>query len=163
MPAAGRHLVGMDGGWASLVELLGAGAVLIATVAAGTVAHELSHAVALRAAGVPHELRWLPDRRDEGLLRAGISGGWASVRLLEVPEELSPWSIRAAALAPLSLTTPFALVPLGVIPGPLRGGDPVVIAVAVGWLACALPSPQDFSLVWYAEQVIGRDGAEDGS
>jgi hypothetical protein len=140
----------------SPAELLGAGLVLVAAVAVGTIAHELSHAVALRAFGVPYELEWLPARDGAGLLRASVSGGWARVKPRGIPRGLSPWSLRTAALMPLLMSTPLALAALGVVPDPLRTGDPYLSAAAIGWLACALPSPQDFSLFWYAERVIAR-------
>jgi len=33
---------------------------------------------------------------------------------------------------------------------------PVVAAAAIGWLACALPSPQDFSVAFYADRFLER-------
>jgi len=120
----------------------------------GTVTHELSHAVALRAFGVPVEISWLPERDRTGLLRAGLAGGWAAVRPRVVPRDLQPWRLRVAAMMPLLLAAPLALVGLGVLTDPFAGDTPYRAAVAVGWLACALPSPQDFSVLWYAEAAI---------
>ena len=137
-------------------ELLGAGLVLIAAVAGGTLAHELSHAVALRACGVAYEFRWLPDTDGAGLFRASVVGGWATVRLRGIPRGLSPWQLRVAAVTPLLLSAPLALVLVGVLPDPLRADDAYLSAAVIGWLACALPSPQDFSLFWYADRVIDR-------
>ena len=124
------------------------------TVVVGTVTHELAHAFALRAFGVPFELSWLPERDRTGLLRASVAGRWAAISPRAVPSDLPPWRLRVAAMMPLLLATPGALVGLGVVPDPFTGGNPYGVAVAVGWLACALPSPQDFSLLWYAEQAI---------
>ena len=53
-----------------------------------------------------------------------------------------------------TLVVPFALVPLGVVPDPFALGNPVVAAAAIGWAGCALPSPQDFALVWYPERAL---------
>lgn len=120
----------------------------------GTITHELSHAVALRVFGVSFTMEWLPDREQSGLLRASIAGGWASVRPQSIPRDLEPWRLRVAAMMPLLLVAPLALVVLGVVHDPFSSGNPYVIAVSIGWLACALPSPQDFSLLWYAEEAI---------
>ena len=137
------------------VTVLGAVLVLVATIGIGTVAHELSHALALRAFGVPYETEWLPSR-DEGLVLGRFVGRSPSVRLRNVPHNLSPWCLRIAALMPLLLAVPFALALLGVFPDLLQTGDAPLSAAAIGWLACALPSPADFSLFWYADRVIDR-------
>ena len=144
-------------------ELLGAGLVLVTALVAGTVAHELSHAVALRAFGVPYVMEWLPNRHDAGLVRASISGGWATVRPKNIPRELPSWSLRVAALMPLLLATPLALVGLGAVPDPSQAASAYPMAATVGWLACAIPSPQDFSLVWYAERAIANERGPDAS
>ena len=107
--------------------------------------------------GVSFEMEWLPDREQDGLLRASIAGGWASVRPRSLPSGLSPWSLRVAALMPLVLAAPILFVVLGVVPDPFSAGNPYLMAAAIGWLGCAIPSPQDFSLVWYAEQAIEED------
>lgn len=138
------------------LRLLAIGAVLLCTLGVGTVAHEYAHALALRAIGVDYEIRWLTRRGSAGLLRAGLLGTWASVRPRNVPADAPPWGLRAAALMPLTLLAPFALVVFGVLPDPLATGDPRVVAAAVAWAACALPSPQDFSVVWYADTAIER-------
>ncbi len=143
------------------VVLLGAGFVLVAAVVVGTVAHELAHAVVLRALEIPYRIEWLPDRNESGLFRAGLTGRWATVSPCGVPRGLSPWRLRVAALAPLILATPLALTLLGVLPDPFRTGNPYAGAAAIGWLACALPSPQDFSVVWYAECAIARNERRD--
>lgn len=147
------------------VEIFGAGVVLIVAVVAGTVAHELSHAAVLRMFDVPSEIEWLPThaRGDTGVVRASITGGWARVRPREIPPNRSPSVLRIAALAPLLLATPLALVPLGVLPDLLGSENPYLIAATIGWTACALPSPQDFSLVWHAERAVELDALEGGS
>lgn len=136
--------------------MVGAGGVLLAAVVLGTIAHELSHAAALRTFAVPYVIEWLPARTDVGPLRASIVGGWARVRPRRLPPALSPWELRVAALAPLLLATPLVLVPLGVVPDPFETGNSYLIAATLGWTACAIPSPQDFSLVWHAERALVR-------
>lgn len=136
------------------VELLVAGAVLVVSLGVGTVAHELSHALTLRALGVACDIEWRPGRDATGLVNIG--GAFATVTPRAVPSNLAPWRLRVAALMPLTLAVPIPLVLVGVLPDPLAGGDPLVASAAVGWLACGLPSPQDFSLVWHAEAAIER-------
>ena len=140
------------------IELVAAGVVLLVAVVLGTVAHELSHATVLAAFGVPYRIEWLPARAQAGLLRAGVLGGWASVTPREIPSGLAPWRLRVAALAPLALAVPFALVFAGVLPDPIASGNPLVQAATVGWLACALPSPADFSLFSHAGRAIEEYG-----
>ena len=138
-------------------EVLGSGAVLVATVVAGTVAHELSHCAALRAFGVPFEVEWLPDRRDAGLLRASVLGEWATVRPGRVPRGRPSWTLRVSALAPLLLATPLVLILFGVLPDPSQAASVYPMAATVGWLACAIPSPPDFSVAGYAERAVARE------
>ena len=137
----------------SPTTLLIAAVVLLLTVGTGTVVHELLHAAMLRASGVDYEMRWLHGRC-AGRLGAGVFGTWASVELLAVPADLSPWRLRAASLAPLLLATPLVVVAVGAVPDPFASGSVVLQLAVVGWLACSLPSPQDFSMVWHAETVL---------
>ena len=141
--------------------LVGSGAVLLVAVIAGTVVHELSHAAALRAFSVPHVVEFLPRRAEVGTLRASITGEWARVVPCDLSSDLSPWALRVAALMPLLLATPLALVPLGVLPDPFGSDNPYLIAATLGWTACALPSPQDFSLVWHAERIVALEVSVD--
>jgi hypothetical protein len=141
-------------------EILGGGLALLVAVTAGIVAHELSHALFLRAVGVSFDLRWFPSQDGATRLRASVTGGLASVQLREIPDDLSPWKLRAAALMPFLLSTPFVLVGFGIAPDPFQAGNAALSAAMVGWLGCALPSPQDFSMFWYAEQIINRGGEE---
>lgn len=139
---------------ASLTELLLAGGALLLTLGVGTVAHEFAHVLILRALGVPFDLDWLPDRVDADPAAASFSGRWATVTPRAIPADLPPWGLRVAALAPLALATPMALVVAGVLPDPIGTGNLAIVAVSLAWFACALPSPQDFSLFWHAEAAI---------
>lgn len=135
------------------LQLLAAVLVLLVVVALGVVAHELLHAAVLHAAGASYELRLFAGERGDGPSSA-LAGSWASVRVLAVPAGTSHWWIRAASLSPLLLALPVVLVPTGVVPDPFAAGDVVGQAAVLGVLACALPSPADFALVWEPESVV---------
>lgn len=141
---------------ATVSDVLLAGGALLLTLGAGIVAHELSHALALRALDVPFDVAWRPDPEPPGSMRASALGRWARVTPRTLPPGLSPWGLRLAALAPLVLATPMALVLLGVLPDPTETGNLPLVAATVAWFGCALPSPQDFSLVWHAEEAIAE-------
>jgi len=136
------------------LDLAVAAAALCLAVGVGTVAHECCHAAVLSLGGVPYEVDWLPERDGATLLRAGALGTWAAVTPRRLPDDTSPWLLRVAAFAPLALAAPGALVLAGALPDPTAAGEPAVVGATLGWLACALPSPRDFSLVWYAEEAI---------
>lgn len=136
------------------IDLLGAAAVLVTTICVGTVAHELTHAMALRALGIPYDLTWLPGHESPGRLGAGISKTWATVTPMSIPTGVPPNGLRLAAVAPLVLATPLLLVLVGVLPDPVESGDLLLVAATVAWFGCALPSPQDFSMFWYPERAM---------
>ena len=139
------------------IELLAGIVVLLAAVSVGIVVHEAAHAAVLRLAGVPFQIRWLPGAtRDR--FAAGLTGTLASVHMETIPAGLAPWKLRAASLAPLVLLVPLLPMAAGIVADPFAGDDVLVQLAVVGWIACALPSPQDFSLVWYAEEVIADEG-----
>lgn len=139
-----------------LLILFGAGVVLLCALAFGTVVHELAHAAVLHAFGIPYEIEWLPASSAGGRFPASLAGRWASVTPGRLPASTPVRGLQVSALAPLVLALPFVLVAMGVVPDPLASNNPVVGALAVGWLACALPSPRDFSTVWYPETVADR-------
>ncbi|MCL9812820.1 hypothetical protein [Natranaeroarchaeum aerophilus] len=143
--------------------IAGVSGVLLLTLCLGTVVHEYTHALALRAFGIEYRIDWLGGRKGIGRLRAGVLGTWASVTP-QLSAETPVGGLRVAALMPLTLTIPFILVAIGALSDPLATGSPYVIAAAVAWLACALPSPQDFSTVWYAHRLVDEEAsANDGS
>lgn len=137
------------------IELLAAAFALVGAVCAGTVVHELLHAGVLRAAGASVEIHWGGDGRS-GRHWAAITGSLAAVRLRRVPPTLSPWQLRVASLAPLVLATPLVAIALGIVADPFGGQDRVVQLALIGWLACALPSPQDFSVFWHAADALAE-------
>ena len=141
------------------IVLTGAGLLLVAVVALGTVTHELAHAAVLRAFGVPYDIEWLPGREDAGLLEASLYVKWAAVTPRSLPTDLSAWRLRIAALAPLSLAVPLLLVALDVVPDPFGTDLLLAKVLAIGWMACALPSPQDFSLFFHAEEALAEERA----
>lgn len=142
---------------ATLTDVLLATGVLLLTLPAGIAAHEFSHALVLRALGVSFDVAWLPDRHGRGAMPAGAFGRWASVTPRSIPPDLAPRGLRVAALAPLALATPMALVLLGVLPDPIQTGNLPLVAATLAWFGCALPSPQDFSLVWHAEAALAGE------
>lgn len=141
------------------VELTLAGVVLIVAVGLGTVVHELSHALMLHIFGVPCRIEWLPDRDGRGVVEASVTGRPAVVTPRLIPPDFPAWQLRIAALAPLLLATPLVV---GLAVGPAEGGA-VYTGALIGWLACALPSPQDFSLFWYADRAIAEFSTTDGA
>lgn len=139
-----------------LLLLFGAAIVLVCALVLGTVVHELAHAAVLHAFGIPYEIEWLPASSAGSRFPAGVVGRWASVTPGRLPASTPVRGLQVSALAPLLLALPFVPIALGVVPDPLASNNPVVGALAVGWLACALPSPQDFSTVWYPGTVADR-------
>jgi len=137
------------------IELVVAGLTLAGSVAAGTVAHELSHALSLGLFGHGYEVRFHP-------ARTGADGRLSGALATVVPDQPDTAdgtaALRLSALMPLTLAAPLTLVPLGVVPDPFATGNLAAQLALVGWLACALPSPQDFSVAWYAERLLDESG-----
>jgi len=142
-----------------IVVLAGAGMVLLLTIGVGIVVHELSHAAVLSLLGIQCDIAIGPERDGTSQFGANIPGTWASVTPREIPPETSAWALRLSAVAPLVLVVPFVTVVL-IVPDPLQAGDPLLSAWTIGWLACAIPSPQDFSVFWYAEQAVAEHTVE---
>lgn len=140
----------------SLIATLLAVCALCGALVLGVFVHECLHALCLRAAGVPCSLRVGGEGDAIGL---GIGfGAIASVRMDRVPPSVDPWQLRVAALSPLVLTAPLFAIALGVVPDPFAVGTLYEQTALVGWLACALPSPQDFSQYFHAEDIV--EGAQ---
>lgn len=137
----------------SLFQPLLAVGVLAAAVVLGVVTHEFLHALCLRAAGVPHIFR-LGGQSGAGRLDGGL-GALASVAVLEIPPGTAPWQLRVASMAPLALAGPLVGIAAGVVPDPFASGNLYAQAALIGWLACALPSPQDFGQFWHAAEIVG--------
>lgn len=135
-------------------ELLGAVIAVAVTVGVGIAVHELSHAFVLRAIGIPFDITWFPRPDGGGRRGVGLSGTWAVVTPRRVPRGTPAWGLRLSAIAPLLLVTPFVFVGVGTVPDPMASGSVIVSAATVGWLACALPSPQDFSVFWHANRAV---------
>lgn len=134
-------------------DVIAAGCALALTVTVGLVAHEWSHALALRLARVEHTVEYLPHRTDDdGVIATLSKGPWATVHPRPTGRE-PPWHLRTAAMMPLSLTIP--VLALGAT-GHLPTDELVTTAVLVGWLACTIPSPQDFSVAFYAPRLLER-------
>lgn len=142
-------------------ELVVAVFVLAGSVGVGIVAHELAHAVTLRTFGISYRIEWFPDRRDDGLLGAILVGKLVAVTPHSISGEKAAGRLRVAAVTPLTLVSPLALVPLGVLPDPFATGDLYLKVAVIGWSACALPSPQDFSVLWHAERALTERATAD--
>lgn len=135
-----------------------AGLGLAIAVVLGLVAHELAHALVLRLARVEHTVAVLPGRGD-GAMWGLASGPIAVVEPRPTGRE-SALALRTAALAPLLLAVPvFALGVSGALPP----DHPIATAVAIGWLACAIPSPQDFSVAVHADRALETEPTRDPS
>lgn len=128
--------------------------VLGVAVVLGIVAHELSHALALRAFGIPHAIHWFPDRTGAGSFGTGIRGRWAAVRYHAISSTPRLWKLRIAAMMPFSLAVPFFAVAAGLVPDGFAAGNVYVSAALMALLACAIPSPNDFAIFWHPEESI---------
>ncbi len=139
-------------------ELIVAGGVLAFSVSVGLVAHEWLHALVLRLAGIDHDVVYFP-RRDDGVVATLASGRWAAVH--PRPDGTEPaWILRLAAMMPFALVLPV----LGVaLTGTLQTNSPIAAAAALGILACAIPSPQDFSVAFYAHRLLEGEDPANGS
>lgn len=137
-------------------ELAVAGLGLAVAVALGLVAHELAHALVLRLARIDHTVSFVPGRT-EGVVRGLTSGKLAVVSPHPTGREPAV-VLRAAALAPVLLAVPVFALGAG---GALPADSLLATAVAIGWLACAIPSPQDFSVVFYADRALETDAVRD--
>lgn len=132
-------------------NLVGAGCALALALAVGLVAHEWAHATILRLAGVDYSISYLPGR-SAGIVSLVTTHPWAVVSPRPTGDEPA-WLLRLAALAPAALAVP--VFGLG-LAGYVTTDTPVVAAAAIGWLACALPSPQDFSVAFHAARLLER-------
>ena len=128
-----------------------AGCALALAVAVGLVAHEWAHAAVLRLARVEYSISYFPGRPN-GVLAVVTTGPWAAVSPRPTGDE-PPWMLRLAALAPAVLAVP--VFGLG-LAGYVTAESPIASAAAIGWLACALPSPQDFSVAFRAHRLLER-------
>lgn len=142
----------------SLLLLVSAVAVFFGTLLVGVAVHELSHALVLRVAGVSFTVEVLPGRSDSESFLWGLVGPLARVRPTRLPSAVSPWHLRTAAVMPFCLAIPFGLVFLGVIPDPFAADNLALELATIAWLACSIPSPRDFSLLWYPERCMAVYG-----
>lgn len=131
-----------------------AGIVFFVTLIIGITLHELSHALALRTAGVPYTIEFLPDSDAAGEFRTKLRTPLARVTPTGVPDDLSSWQLRAAAMMPICLVIPFGLVLIGVFPDPFAVGNLSLELATIAWLGCSVPSPGDFSLLWHPERAM---------
>lgn len=138
------------------LQLVGAIPVFVVMLCVGTIAHELSHAAVLHVLGIPFVIEWGPRGDHEDTLSSGAVSTLATVRPHPVSHEFPAWALQCAAIAPVVLTVPVILMAIGVLPDPLATGGLLQITAMVTWLGCALPSPQDFSVLWHADDAVER-------
>ena len=125
---------------------------IIAGVSIGLLAHEWAHAGVLHFADVEYTVSVLPNRNRHPLTWPA-SVPWAVVDPRPTPGT-APLALRAAALAPLLLALPpLVLSFAGFVPSM---DAPISTGFALGWLACAIPSPRDFSVAFYAHKHTER-------
>ncbi|WP_049926963.1 hypothetical protein [Halopiger goleimassiliensis] len=131
-----------------------AGCGLALAVAIGLLVHEGTHALVLRLARIEYGVSLFPGR-SKGVLGLLASCPWAAVHPRPAGE-VPPWKLRLAALAPLAMGLP-VLVFVG--SGTVSLETPLGTAVTIGWLGCAIPSPQDFSVAFYAHRRLEADAS----
>lgn len=139
-----------------LYQSIFAAAILGSAVVSGVVVHELTHALCLRAAGVPYRLR-LGGETPGGRLGA-LFGALASVQIRRIPPDVAPWQLRVASLSPVALAAPLLAIGVGLLSDPFATGHLYAQVALIGWIACAVPSPQDFSQCWHARKIVARAG-----
>lgn len=127
---------------------------LLASVTVGVLVHESLHLLVLRRAGVDCSLT-VESTRNWRSLHAVVAGRLASVELESVPASCSPWHLRLAALAPLGMV-PVAAGYVALVDGGLAADTLIGSMALVGWLACAIPSPADFAIVWRPHETVHR-------
>ncbi|MFC3958757.1 hypothetical protein [Halovivax cerinus] len=126
-------------------------------VSAGLLAHEGTHAAVLHLSGIPYTVSIFP-RRDGHPIRWLARTPWAVVHPDPGPDSPT-WALQLGALAPLTLSiAPFALATVGHAPSLAH---PIPTAFVLGWLACAIPSPQDFSVAFHARRALDAAGPVD--
>lgn len=72
------------------------------------------------------------ERGGTSRFEASVFGTWAAV----TPREISQVTVLAMGLS-------------AVVPNPLQADSLLLTARTVGWLACPIPRPQDFSMFWH--------------
>ncbi|UPV74165.1 hypothetical protein M0R89_16695 [Halorussus limi] len=145
----------------SPLHLLSVGVVLLATLAVGVCVHELLHVVPLSFTDAEYAVRLLPSdesaadaRRHTAwtTLQTALTGGLVRVEITHLPRTTPEWVVRGAAVLPLALALPFALVAAGVLPNPVAAGDHLGTVALVALTGCGLPSPADWSVVWHGSE-----------
>lgn len=138
------------------LALLAAGIVLVGAIAIGVIAHELTHALVLHSFGIPYEIQWFPASDQSNQYSSRLSGTWAVVTPSHIPDGVPIWGIQLSAVAPLLLTLPLLLIVFVEFPLAPPTDNPYFAAVTVAWLACSLPSPQDFSVFWHTDVAVAH-------
>ncbi|WP_135854574.1 hypothetical protein [Halorussus salinus] len=136
----------------SLVHLLSVGGVLVVTVAVGVCVHELLHVLPLSFTDAEYAVTLFPSDGESAFQNA-LTGSLVRVEVTDLPDATPEWLVRGAALAPLALALPLALVAVGVLPNPVATGDQLGTVALLAVTGCGLPSPADWSVVWHGSEL----------
>jgi len=136
----------------SPLHWLAVGGVLLGTLALGVCAHELLHLVPLWFTDAECVVQFLP-ASDGSTFQNALTGSLVRVEVTHVPEPTPEWLVRGAAVLPLVLALPLALVGVGVLPNPVAAGDHLGTVALLAVTGCGLPSPADWSVVWNGSEV----------
>jgi hypothetical protein len=134
------------------LHLLTLATVLLVTLAVGVFAHELLHLLGLSFTDAEYTVTVLPDAGESSLQNA-VASGLVRVEITRVPDSTPDWMLRVAALLPVLLALPLALVLAGELPDPIAAGDHAATVALVALTGCGLPSPADWSVVWYGSEL----------
>jgi hypothetical protein len=143
-----------------LVRLLTLGSALFVTLVVGICVHELLHVVPLSFTDAEYTVSVLPNAREDSAPSTGwtalqnlVTGSLVRVEVTRVPDATPDWLLRVAALLPTLLALPLVLAVAGVVPDPIAGGDPVSTVALIALTGSGLPSPADWSVVWYGSDI----------
>ncbi|UPW00176.1 hypothetical protein M0R88_16885 [Halorussus gelatinilyticus] len=136
----------------SLVHLLSVALVLLVTVAVGVCVHELLHVVPLSFTDAEYAVTVFPSD-GESAFQSALTGSLVRVEVTNLPDATPDSVLRGAALAPLALALPLALVAAGVLPNPVATGDHFGTVALLALTGCGLPSPADWSVAWHGSEL----------
>jgi len=143
-----------------LVRLLALGSALFVTLVVGVCVHELLHVVPLSFTDAEYTVSVLPNAGEDSAPSTGwaalqnlVTGSLVRVEVTRVPDATPDWLLRVAALLPILLALPLVLAVAGVVPDPIAAGDHVGTVALIALTGSGLPSPADWSVVWYGSDI----------
>jgi hypothetical protein len=136
------------------------GFALLVTLVVGICVHELLHVLPLSFTDAEYTVSLLPNTGGNTSSPTGwtalqnlVTGSLVRVEVTRVPDATPDWVLRMAALLPILLALPLALVVAGVVPDPIATGDHVSTVALIALTGSGLPSPADWSVVWYGSDI----------